>query len=158
MKTSAVAQALVRTLVGALRGIYKRPVIHWTGTSEIGDEETEWFPFLNLPRRSQKNNKSQSPIEHEVTVSPRQKGFKTYNGYLVSIELPFEKGLYHRYFKEQEQSSEYLGGYMQVGSVTTIDISASNSVSSSHRFPFLQGPNKCEASGRFPTHHMVLRQ
>lgn len=158
MKTSAVAQALVRTLVGALRGIYKRPVIHWTGTSEIGDEETEWFPFLNLPRQSQKNNIFQSPTEHEVTGSPRQKGFKTYKDYLVPIQFPFEKGLNDRYFREQEQPSENPDGYMQAGSITVIGISASNSISSSHRFPFLQGPNKCEASGRFPTHHMVLRQ
>lgn len=54
MKTGAVAQALVRTLMSALIGIYKRLVIHWTRTSEIGNEKTERFPFLNVPRQSQK--------------------------------------------------------------------------------------------------------
>lgn len=47
---------------------------------------------------------------------------------------------------------------MQASLIAMINISASGSLSSSHRFPFLQRPNKCKASGGFPTHHTVSWQ
>jgi hypothetical protein len=38
-------------LMGALTGIYKRPAIYWTETSQTRNEEAEIFPFLNLSHK-----------------------------------------------------------------------------------------------------------